>query len=174
MNDAGLTQSGPYTNFGVVPRETALGMSGLEFLEAIRDRTLPAPPFAGLIDIWLAEVEAGRVVFEGRPSARFYNPLGTVHGGWVSSLLDSAMGCAVHSRLKAGQGYTTVDLKVSLVRAVTKATGALRCEGVSVHAGGRIATAEGRVWDAAGKLIAHGSETCLVVDGAAGTRNTPA
>lgn len=173
MNDAGLTQSGPiqsgpYTQFGVVPRETALGMSGLEFLTALRDRTLPAPPFAGIIDIWLAEVEEGRVVFEGRPSARFYNPLGTVHGGWISSLLDSAMGCAVHSRLRAGQGYTTVDLKVSLVRAVTKATGNLRCEGVSVHAGGRIATSEGRVWDEAGKLIAHGSETCLVLDGGNG------
>jgi uncharacterized protein (TIGR00369 family) len=160
-----MHDASPNSRFGVVPRETALGMSGLEFLTAIRDRRLPAPPFAGLTDIWIAEVEAGRVVFEAVPSARFYNPLGTVHGGWVSTLLDSAMGCAVHSKLKAGQAYTTVDLNVSLVRAVVEATGKLRCEGTSVHAGGRIATAQGRVFDQAGKLIAHGSTTCLIIDG---------
>ena len=102
-------------------------------------------------------------MFEATPSPRFYNPLGTVHGGWISTLLDSAMGCAVHSVLKAGQAYTTVDMTVSFVRPVFEKTGKLRCEGKIIHAGSRIATAEGRVWDQAGTLIAHGSETCMVM-----------
>lgn len=148
---------------GVVPREVAAGLAGIDFLEGLRDRRQPAPPFAVETDIWIAEVESGRVVFEAMPSRRFYNPLGTVHGGWISTLLDSAMGCAVHSVLKAGQAYTTVDMTVSFVRPVLEKTGKLRCEGKVIHAGNRIATAEGRVWDEAGTLIAHGSETCMVM-----------
>lgn len=148
---------------GVVPREVAAAMPGLDFLRALRDRTQPAPPFAAVTDVWLVEAESGRVVFEATPSSRFYNPLGTVHGGWISTLLDSAMGCAVHSVLKAGQAYTTVDMTISFVRPVLEKTGKLRCEGKIIHAGSRIATAEGRVYDAAGALIAHGSETCLVM-----------
>ena len=103
---------------GVVPREAAAGIAGLAFLEGLRDGKQPAPPFAVETDIWIAEVESGRVVFEATPSQRFYNPLGTVHGGWISTLLDLAMGCAVHSVLKAGQAYTTVDMTVSFVRPV--------------------------------------------------------
>jgi uncharacterized protein (TIGR00369 family) len=148
---------------GLVPRDVAGGIAGLDFLKGLRDGTLPAPPFAVETDIWLVEVESGRVVFEAQPSARFYNPLGTVHGGWIATLLDSAMGCAVHSVLRAGQAYTTVDMSVSFVRPVFERTGKLRCEGKIVHPGGRIATAEGRVWDEAGTLLAHGSETCLVM-----------
>lgn len=148
---------------GVVPREIATAVSGVEFLTALRDARHPAPPFAAVADIWITEVEEGRVVFEGRPSAQFYNPLGTVHGGWISTLLDSAMGCAVHSTLQPRQAYTTVDMTVSFVRPVFEATGKLSCEGKVVHVGGRIATAEGRVWDQAGTLIAHGSETCLLI-----------
>jgi uncharacterized protein (TIGR00369 family) len=87
-----------------------------------------------------------------------------VHGGWIATVLDSAMGCAVHSVMKAGQAYTTVDMSVSLVRPVFARTGVLRCEGKLIHAGNRIATAEGRLWDHAGTLIAHGSETCMVLD----------
>src|SRR4051794_8656463 len=98
-----MSAANPYREFGVVSRETATGMSGLEFLTGLRDQKLPAPPFAGVADIWITEIATGRIVFEGMPSARFYNPLGTVHGGWISTLLDSAMGCAVHSMLKAGQ-----------------------------------------------------------------------
>jgi uncharacterized protein (TIGR00369 family) len=147
---------------GVVPRETVAGVAGLTFLEGLRDRRQPMPPFAAETDIWLTEVESGRVVFAGKPSSRFYNPLGTVHGGWIATLLDSAMGCAVHSLVKPGQVYTTIDMTVSFVRPVFEKTGELRCEGKIIHAGGRVATAEGRVWDAAGALIAHGSETCLV------------
>ena len=140
-----------------------MAMTGADQLKALIHGTHPAPPFATTTDIWLVEVENGRVVFEGVPSPRFYNPLGTVHGGWISTLLDSAMGCAVHSVLKPGQTYTTVDMSISFVRAVLEKTGKLRCEGKIIHSGGRVATAEGRVFDQAGTLIAHGSETCLVM-----------
>jgi len=148
---------------GVVPREIATAVAGLDFLESLRNGTHPTPPFAAVTDIWIVEVEHGRVVFEASPSSRFYNPLGTVHGGWISTLLDSAMGCAVHSMLKAGQGYATIDMTINFVRPVLEKTGKLRCEGRIIHAGGRVATAEGRVWDGAGTLIAHGSETCMVL-----------
>ena len=150
-----------------VPRELATAATGIELLEKLRDGALPPPPFAEVTDIWITEVERGRVVFEARPSRRFYNPLGTVHGGWIATVLDSAMGCAVHSIMKAGQAYTTVDMSVSFVRPVFADAGIVRCDGKLIHSGNRIATAEGRLWDAAGTLIAHGSETCLVIGGAA-------
>jgi uncharacterized protein (TIGR00369 family) len=158
-----MNASDPAIKVGIVARDIATGVAGLDFLRGLRDRIHPAPPFAVETDIWLVEVESGRVVFEALPSSRFYNPHGTVHGGWISTLLDSAMGCAVHSVLKAGQAYTTVDMTVSFVRPVFEKTGKLRCEGKIIHAGSRIATAEGRVWDQAGTLITHGSETCLVM-----------
>jgi len=148
---------------GVVGSDLATAVSGLEFLTALREGVQPPPQVAGVTEIWLTEVEAGRVLFEALPSARFYNPLGTVHGGWISTLLDSAMGCAVHSTLQPRQTYTTVDMTVSFVRPVSERTGKLSCEGKVIHVGGRIATAEGRVWDQAGSLIAHGSETCLLI-----------
>ena len=157
-----MTRMSPSQVAGVVPQDIATAVSGLDFLTALRDGKYPAPPFAVETDIWITEIETGRVVFEGQPSARFYNPLGTVHGGWISGLIDSAMGCAVHSLLKAGQAYTTVDMTINFVRPVFEKTGRLKCEGKIIHAGGRIATSEGRVWDQAGKLIAHGSETCLI------------
>jgi uncharacterized protein (TIGR00369 family) len=157
-----MAPTSPHQVAGIVPQEVATSVSGLDFLTSLRDGTYPAPPFAVETGIWIAEIEAGRVVFEAQPSARFYNPLGTVHGGWISGLIDSAMGCAVHSLLKAGQAYTTVDMTVSFVRPVFEKTGQLKCEGKIVHAGNRIATSEGRVWDKSGKLIAHGSETCLI------------
>ena len=142
---------------------SAAGVTGLDFLKGLVAGTQPAPPFAATTDIRIIDVESGRVVFEAMPSLRFYNPLGTVHGGWISTLLDSAMGCAVHSTLKAGQAFTTVDMTISFVRPVFEKTGKLRCEGKIIHSGGRIATAEGRIWDEAGTLIAHGSETCMVM-----------
>ena len=141
----------------------ATSIAGLDFLRHLADGSYPAPPFAGETDIWIVEAERGRVLFAGTPSQRFYNPLATVHGGWISTLLDSAMGCAVHSLLAAGQGYTTVAMTISFVRPVFENTGRLSCEGKVIHAGGRIATAEGRVWDEAGTLIAHGTETCLLM-----------
>jgi uncharacterized protein (TIGR00369 family) len=102
------------------------------------------------------------VAFEASPSARFYNPMGLVHGGWLALLLDTAMGCAVHSTLEPGQIYTTVEMKTAFVRPVRETTGKLRCEGVLLHAGSRIASSEGKVFDGAGRLVAHGSETCLI------------
>ena len=158
-----MTRMSPFKTAGVVPQEIATSVSGLEFLSALRDGKHPAPPYAIESDIWITEVEIGRVVFEAEPSALFYNPLGTVHGGWISGLLDSAMGCAVHSLLKPGQAYTTVDMTINFVRPVFANTGRLKCEGKIIHPGNRIATSEGRVWDQNGKLVAHGSETCFIM-----------
>lgn len=160
--------SGRPHSFGVVDLKTATSMSGLEFLQRLVSGAFPAPPIAEVADFWLVEAEHGRAVFEAVPSDRFRNPLGTVHGGWMSTILDSALGCAVHSTLKAGQGFTTVDLAVSFVRAVHESTGKMRCEGKIIHAGNRIVTAEGRLVDAHGKLYAHGTTTCLVMSVPAG------
>jgi uncharacterized protein (TIGR00369 family) len=152
-----------HTNFGVVPAATAMSTDGLTFLRNMISQAYPSPPFADTTDIWIVSAEHGRVTFEASPRQQFLNPLGTIHGGWISTILDSAMGCAVHSVLKRGQGFTTVDMAVSFVRPVLATSGRLTCEGKIVHSGGRIATAEGRVMDEAGKLIAHGTETCLIL-----------
>lgn len=159
-----MNQTTPPVRFGIVDRAVSAGMDGLAFLQALCDGTLPAPPICQTAALWIVEVEAGRVVFEARPSARFYNPLGSVHGGWLATVLDSAMGCAVHSTLAPGQAFTTVDMTVSLVRPAFENTGTLRCLGQVVHAGRRIVTAEGRLVDNRERLIAHGSETCMVLD----------
>lgn len=147
---------------GGAARTSMRAMSGVEFLRALMDGTLPPPPFASTTGIKPVYAEEGRVVFEGEPKGDFYNPLGTVHGGWIATLIDTAMACAVHSALKAGEIFTTASMNITYVRPVTAATGLLRAEGVLLHSGGRIASAEGKVYDAAGNLIAHGSETCLV------------
>ena len=146
---------------GLVSPEVAVRMSGLEFLRGLLDGTLPAPPFSEVAEVWPRELERGRVVFEAVPSARFYNPMGVVHGGWLALVLDTAMGCAVHSVLAAGEGYTTVDLRTTFAKAVRETTGRVRCEGRVLHVGERIASAEGRLTSADGTLLAHGSETCL-------------
>jgi len=155
--------SNPPTKFDVVPAATAMQTDGLTFLRNMISQHYPAPPFAETSDIWLVLADHGRVLFEALPAERYLNPLGTIHGGWISTPLDSAMGCAVHSTLQPGYGFTTVDMTVSFVRAVSPASGKLTCEGKIIHSGGRIATAEGRVIDAAGKLIAHGTETCMIL-----------
>jgi uncharacterized protein (TIGR00369 family) len=138
-------------------------MPGVELFRRLIAGKLPAPPFSYTTEIFVVEAEEGRVVFEGTPTERFTNPLGGIHGGWIAALLDSAMGCAVHTRLAAGQAYTTVEMKVNMVRAVTPAMGKLRCEGRVLHLGKSIATSEGFVRDANGALIAHGTETCLIM-----------
>jgi uncharacterized protein (TIGR00369 family) len=152
---------GAMRRFGLVPPEVAATMSGLEFLRGLLDGTLPAPPFSEVMDVWPYEVERGRVVFEAVPSSRFYNPMGLVHGGWLALVLDTAMGCAVHSVLAAGQGYTTIDLRTTFAKPVREMTGRVRCEGRVLHVGERVAAAEGRITSADGTLLAHGSETCL-------------
>jgi len=145
-------------------RDEIAGLTGLEVLQRVLRGELPGPPIAATMQLDLVHVEAGLVVFEGQPSESFLNPLGSVHGGWIATLLDSAMACAVHSQLGPGQGYTTVEMKVSFVRAVSATTPRVRCEGRVIHLGGRLAVAEGRITDDAGRLVAHGTETCLVFD----------
>ena len=154
------------TEPGLVPRETILRESGIALLRGILEGRHPPPPFAATTGCTLEEVDEGRAVFRGTPSAAFFNPLGSIHGGWTAGILDSAMACAIHSTLKPGQGYTTLEFRIHLVRAVMPETGDLRCEGRIVHRGGRIATSEGYLRDAAGKLHAHGTETCLIFDAA--------
>jgi uncharacterized protein (TIGR00369 family) len=138
-------------------------MPGIEFLRAIRDGKLPHPPICALLNYRLVEVEPGHAVFEITAGERHYNPIGVVHGGIAMTLLDSAMGCAVQTQMPAGGGYTTLEAKTNLVRAVTAETGPLRAIGKVVHAGKRIATAEGRLEDRAGKLYAHATSTCIVL-----------
>ncbi len=138
-------------------------MSGLAYLRAMQSGELPPPPIAVLLGMSIAEAEEGRVVFTVQPAEYHYNPIGVVHGGLAASLLDSALGCAVYSTLPAGIGWTTLEIKVNFVRPVTRETGELRCEGKIIHQGNRIATAEGRVTDAEGRLYAHGTTTCIIL-----------
>lgn len=147
---------------GVVSPDVLASMSGLDFLQRIGDGRFPSPPIAALLGIHPVEVECGRAVFSANPDARLYNPIGSVHGGFAATLLDTCMACAVHSKLKAGQGYTTVELKVSFVRAISAETGEVRAEGKIINFGRQIATAEGRLTDARGRLLAHATTTCLV------------
>ena len=142
--------------------EAAGKMSGLEFLRAMMRSELPAPPMAALMGFGFVEVEEGRVVFECVPAEHHYNPIGAVHGGFACTLFDSAMGCAVHTELPAGVGYTTVELKVNLLRPITAQTGRLLCEGETIHVGGRIATAEARLKDESGRLYGHATTTCMI------------
>ena len=143
--------------------EAGRGLSGLEFLHRIVSGDLPPPPLAALMNFDLVEVREGYAVFAIDPAEYHYNPIGVVHGGVAATLLDSAMGCAVHSTLPAGAGYTTLEIKVNFVRAMTAETGRVRCEAKLIHLGGSTATAEGRVIDEAGKLYAHGTTTCLIL-----------
>ena len=140
-------------------------MAGIDFLRAIRDGRLPPPPIAVVLGFSLTEVEPGHAVFEFTPGEQHYNPIGVVHGGMAMTVLDSAMGCCVQTRVPAGGGYTTLEAKTNLVRAITDKTGRLRAIGKLVHLGSRIATAEGRLEDASGKLYAHASTTCIVLNG---------
>lgn len=143
----------------------ARSLSGLAYLHALQAGEYPPPPVLQLLGITIVEVAEGRAVFGLEPAEFHYNPIGSVHGGVAATILDSAMGCAVHTLLPAGTGYTTLEMKVSLVRAITTAAGPLRCEGTTLHIGSRTATAEGRLCDEAGKLYAHGTTTCLLFRG---------
>lgn len=149
-------------NYGVTPLETIRTLSGLEFLAKIVSGELPRPPIAGLLGFSLAEVEEGRAVFVAEPERRHYNPIGSVHGGFAATLLDSCMACSVQTRLPAGKGYTTLEFKVNLVRGLTDETGPVRAEGTAIQVGSRVGTAEGRLIDASGRLYAHGTTTCLI------------
>lgn len=146
----------------LVGAEAATEMSGLEFLRSMSRGEIPAPPIAALVGFGISEVEEGRVVFDCVPAEYHYNPIGTVHGGLACALFDSAMGCAVHTALPAGVGYTTVELKVNFLRPIGLRTGRVLCEGRTIHVGGRIATAEARLLDEGGKLYGHATTTCMI------------
>jgi uncharacterized protein (TIGR00369 family) len=137
-------------------------LGGLERLRALVAGELPPPPIAELLGMRLAEVEEGRAVFEVEPGEQHYNPIGVVHGGYAATLLDSAVGCAVHTTLKKGERYTTLELKINLVRAITQDTGRIEAEGRIIHRGRTVGTAEGYLRDEAGRLYAHASTTCMI------------
>ena len=151
---------------GVFRPEQVAGVTGMEIFEAIFAGRLPSVPIGRTLDFVPIEIVAGRAVFQGRPSLDHYNPLGTVHGGWIATLLDSCVGCAVHSTLEAGKAYTTAELKINYVRPVTVRTGLLRAEGKVIHLGSRMATADGLLSGPDGKLYAHASTTCFIFDAA--------
>jgi uncharacterized protein (TIGR00369 family) len=148
---------------GVTPLETILSYDGLGFLKALIDGTLPKPPMADLLGFDIVEAEHGRAVFEGLPELKHYNPIGTVHGGLALTLLDSCMSCAVQTTLPKGEIYTTLEVKVNLVRAITKDTGLVRATGRLIHRGRTTGTAEGDIRDLKGNLLAHGTTTCVIM-----------
>lgn len=149
---------------GVSRPEQVQGKTGLQIMQALLAGELPYPHIMKTLDYALVQVDKGKAVFQGSPQLMHYNPLGSVHGGWYATLLDSALGCAVHTALEAGQGYTTAELGIHIVRAASLKSGPLRAIGQAVHVGRQIATAEARIVGADGKLYAHGSTTCLVFE----------
>ena len=140
----------------------AQGKSGLELLRMAIAGELPPPPMARLMDIRLSQIEKGKAIFTGTPQEFHYNPLGTVHGGYGATLLDSAMGCAVHSTLEAGDIYTTLEFKINFMRALTHDTGEVKGIGTVINATRTTAVAEGRIEDASGKLYAFATTTCVI------------
>jgi uncharacterized protein (TIGR00369 family) len=155
--------------YGVSPTEVMASMAGVDFVRAIFDGRLPAPPIMQTIEPFDSTAEPGVVAFHSIPGFRHYNPIGSVHGGYAATLLDSAMGLAVHSALPAGTGYTTLEFKISFIRGMTKDTGPVRTEGRTMNVGRRAATAEARITDSKGRLLAHATTTCLVFEIPKGT-----
>ena len=147
-----------------LPRDRVVRLSGMQVFEAIFKGELPAPPIGETMDFIPVHMAPGVAIFQGKPLPRHYNPLGTVHGGWFCTLLDSAMGCAVHTTLPAGKGYTTLEVKVNMVRPLTDAVELVRAEGKVLHVGRQVATAEGRLVDAAGKVYGHATTTCMLFE----------
>ncbi len=148
--------------YGVVTPEDLASHDGLGFLKAIIAGMLPQPPISEVMGFHLAEAEPGRAVFTGLPEFRHYNPIGSVHGGFAATLLDSALGCAIFSMLNKGDTWTTLDLKINYVRGMNKDTGPVRAEGRIIHRGRTVATSEGDLKDASGKLYAHATTTCMI------------
>lgn len=149
---------------GVATLDQLKGLTGLEQMQRLLSGDFPAPPISETMDFALLSVEFGRAIFQGKPSTKLLNPLGTVHGGWYATLLDSAVGCAVHTAMPVGRAYTTLELKLNIVRGISLKVPMVRAEGYTVHVGRQTATAEGRLYGADGTLYAHASTTCLVFD----------
>jgi uncharacterized protein (TIGR00369 family) len=154
----------PDVEYGVTPIDVMAAMAGVDFVRAIFDGKLPAPPIMQTIEPFDSTAEPGVVVMHSIPGFRHYNPIGSVHGGYAATLLDSAMGLAVHSMLPPGTGYTTLEFKVSFIKGMTKDTGTIRTEGRALNVGRRTASAEARITDAKGRLLAHATTTCLVFE----------
>ena len=150
------------TTYGLVSSDILKSHDGLDFLKGIVAGTLPQPPIAETLGFLLVEAEPNRVVFEGLPELRHYNPIGTVHGGFAATLLDSALACAIFTTMRKGDVWTTLELKLNYVRALTKDTGPVRAQGRIIHRGRTIATSEGDLRDGAGKLYAHATTTCMI------------
>ncbi len=149
---------------GVARPEQVAGLTGLQQMQAMLDGALPHAAIASTLDFLIIEVAPGRAVFQGTPGPQLLNPLGTVHGGWFATLLDSALGCAVHTMMPAGRAYTTAELGVNMVRAITPKVPRVRAIGQVVHCGRQLATAEARLLGPDGTLYAHATTTCLVFD----------
>jgi uncharacterized protein (TIGR00369 family) len=152
--------------------ETVAGMTGREFMQALIDGKVPPPSIAGTLSFGLVEVGDGYAVFEGETGPHLLNPLGGVHGGWALTLIDSATGCAAHSMLPAGFGIATIETKANFTRPIQKDTGRVRTEARVVVRGRQIITAEARVLDADGRVLAHGSSTVMVVANSADSGST--
>ena len=150
--------------YGVTPIADMAAMAGLDFVRAIFEGRLPSPPIMQTIEPFDSSAEPGVIVMHAIPGLRHYNPIGSVHGGYAATLLDSAMGLAVHSMLPAGSGYTTLEFKVSFIKGMTEDTGPVRTEGRTLSVGRRAATAEARITDAKGRLLAHATTTCLIFE----------
>ena len=162
-------QPAPKIEYGVTPTEVMASMAGVDFVRAIFEGRLPAPPIMQTVEPFDSTAEPGIVVFHSIPGFRHYNPIGSVHGGYAAILLDSAMGLAVQTMLPAGTGYTTLEFKISFIRGMTKDTGPVRTEGRTMNVGRRAATAEARITDSKGRLLAHATRTCLVFEIPKGT-----
>ena len=154
-----MTES--YT-YGLVPKNEIMTRTGLEFLSDMVAGKLPQPPMCQTLGFHLVEVKEGFACFEGLPEKRHYNPIGTVHGGLAAMLLDSALGCAIFSTLAVGEAWTTLELKLNMVRPITADTGVIRAEGRLIHRGRTVATSDGTLKDRTGKLLAHATTTCMI------------
>lgn len=151
-------------SYGIVSAETKKGMSGLEFVQGLADGTLPLNPIARTLGYDVTAAANGRVVVTAEPGDIHLNPAGTVHGGFAATLLDSCMGLAIQSTLAKGISQTTLEFKISLVRSITPETGEITAEGIVLSSGRRVGTAEGRITDGKGRLLAHGTTTCLIFE----------
>lgn len=153
----------PLPRFAILPPDFFERMSGLETLQAMIEGRLPGPPIARTLNFRLATAAPGEVVFEGSPGEESYNPLGSIHGGWTATIMDSALACAVHSTLEKGERYTSVEMKVSFMRPIYPGKPArLICRGRVINRGRTLAFSEASLVDEAGKVYAHGTETCMI------------
>jgi uncharacterized protein (TIGR00369 family) len=159
-SDARMNLAGP----GIATPQQWAGKTGLEQMQAMLDGRLPYAPIAKTLDFSLIRVGPGSALFQGTPGPAHFNPMGTVHGGWFATMLDSALGCAVHTMMPAGRGYTTAELSVNFVRALSPQVGRVRAEGQVIHCGKQLATAEARLFGPDGTLFAHATTTCLVFE----------